>query len=179
VKLTEDSLCHVLRHSRIIESFLLPCATCQCTPAKLDRFFTLADFSSLVWIDITDSKLSTLCFLYGAPNLEIVNLSGCRNLIDDDCLVLKESKKLEQIYVSFTKILPETLQIICENKPLISVDACGVKLNIDNCRNILQNTRGELVHLHISLSSAVTKEGFKQEILDLYLNTSVTIYSHE
>ena len=178
VELTEENLSLILRHSRKIQTCFLPYATSLCSSSKIDRILTRADFRSLVCLNLSDSKLSTLCFLYEAHNLELVNLSGCTNLVDEDFLVLKENAKLEHIYVSFTRISPNTLQIICENKPLIVVDACNVKLNVEECRNILINTRGDIVYFHISLCWCVNAEEFKQEILDLFLNTSISIYQH-
>ena len=41
--------------------------------------------------------------------------------------------------MSFTRISPNALHIIYENKLLIVVDACNVKLNVEECRKIGNN----------------------------------------
>ena len=176
LKVSKENLEVLLTYSTKKKTLLLPCTSVLCNIPETDWLFTTVNFKTLVWLDLTDVRISTLCFLYSAPQLKTLNVSGCKQLIDEDFLVLKSCQKLEQIYVSFTNIAPETLELICQNKALIVVDACDVHLQLDQCRNILANTVGHIVYLHISLHSSVVEEDFKVQISNLFLDTSIKIF---
>lgn len=76
---------------------MIPAATIQCTAPQIDWSFTLhlPNARHLYWVDLTDCNVSTICFLKFLPDLEILNLSGCRKLIDEDFVVLNECEKLD------------------------------------------------------------------------------------
>lgn len=88
--LTEDDVTEIFRHSQCFRSFLLTSESILCRTAFLNFTFVQGFQKSkhLTWLDLTDSKLSTLQFLHFTPNLEILNLSGCKNLRDTDFIVI-------------------------------------------------------------------------------------------
>jgi hypothetical protein len=179
LELSKENLQYILCHSRKINELHLPCTTYKCSIPETDWVFTRSNFNSLVWLNLSEAPISTLCFLYGAPNLMILDLSGCKHLFDEDFYVLKSCHKLEQLYLGFTHVKAETLETICRNKALSVVDACEIYLQIDHCRNILENTIGHIVYLHISLHTSVLFEDFKSQILNQYLDTSVRVFNNE
>lgn len=143
--LNKTALSRILSHSRHIHTLLLSCCTLDATVPEIDNVFSKASFTNLIWITLSRAPIATLCFLLEAKHLVIIDVSECTNLLDDDLCVLKTCEKLKQLYVSFTKIQPNTLQAVCYNEPLVVFDACNIPLDMEKCRSILDNTIGHIV----------------------------------
>ena len=111
----------------------------MCLAPGIDFLFIteLSNAKSLTLLDITDCPVSTLCFLKFLPNLEILNVSDCKNLVDADFHVLKSCGNLRQLYVSFTKVKPNTLLSVCDYLTLIILDVSGIPLNFRQCERLL------------------------------------------
>lgn len=140
--LTTTTVKDIFRHSPCFRRFLLTTESISCSTAFLDLTFVQGFHKAyhLTWLDLTDSKLSTLCFLTYTLNLEILNLSGCRNLVDDDFRVITNCSKLDQLYVSFTAISPGVIVEISEKLDLISLDACAVHFTLIECKSCSKST---------------------------------------
>lgn len=82
-----------------------------CCPAIIDYTLTTrflhADHS--VWLDITGIQVSTLSFLISLPNLELLCLANCKQLIDQDFVIVKVCLKLEYLNVNYTSITSATV----------------------------------------------------------------------
>ena len=122
----------ILRHLVALTEFVIPYGTFTCFAPDIDFLFIteLTNAKSLTRIDITDCPMSPLCFLKFLANIEILNVSDCRNLVDADFSVVKTCKNLSQLYVAFTKITPDTILSICSCLTLIVVDASGIPLQL-------------------------------------------------
>ena len=73
----------------------------------------LSAAKSLYWLDLSECELSSLRFLKYMPDLEILNVSGCKNLVDKDFVAVKYCNKFNQLYVSFTAISPSSVISLC------------------------------------------------------------------
>ena len=136
---TKEQLHRILRHSVALTEFAIPYGSYMCLAPDIDFLFIteLSNAKSLTWLDITDCPVSTLCFLKFLPNIEILNVSDCKNLVDADFHVLKFCGKLCQLYVSFTKVTPDTLLSVCDSLTLIVLDVSGIPLNFRQCERLL------------------------------------------
>jgi len=179
VDLNKKAIETILSRSKDIINIQLPCSTYNLEAPQLDRALTLANFKKLDWLNLSEAPISTICFLYGAPYLRIIDVSGCTLLVDDDFVVLKDCHKLEQVYISFTNITQPTLKCVCDGKPLVVVDACDILLDIEHCRDILENSYGHIVYFHISLQDTVDENDFNETIVNCFVDTSIVIYKHE
>jgi len=56
--------------------------------------------------------------MHFAPNLELLNVSGCRHLVDDEFTIVKDLSALCQLYVSFTVVKPHILADIVQHKSI-------------------------------------------------------------
>ncbi|CAH1798895.1 unnamed protein product [Owenia fusiformis] len=56
--------------------------------------------NKLQWLELDGCNMSTLSFLRYLPRLEILSLSRCENITDDDLSAIKYVPKLEQLYIS-------------------------------------------------------------------------------
>lgn len=166
----------LLTHCRKVQSFILPHSTTDICSPYIDYAFTSCKFDSLVWLDLSQAPISTLCFVFDAPKLEIINVSECENLQDTDFVVLQSCINLEKLYVSFTQVSGETLKTICFGKPLCVIDACAVGLTIDQCRAILTNTAGDVVQFNMSIKDGVNETEFKENVEDIFVDTCIRLY---
>ena len=140
----------MLKHSRQFNKFLIDgCSTYNCTVPDIDFVFsTKFQYSAnLFWLSLIYCAISTLSFLRFTPNSETVNFTGCRNLRDDDFIILKEWDKIDQIYVSFTDVKPGTLFLIIQNKPVKVLGACGVEFKLQDCSQLMSKVFGIFYHL--------------------------------
>ncbi|KAL4233947.1 hypothetical protein ACF0H5_005602 [Mactra antiquata] len=82
LELSIKDLRRILKHSSAFLEFLIPWATLHFSSADIDLLFIdkFRNAKRLYWLDLTECRLSTLCFLPFLTNIEILNLSGCRNL---------------------------------------------------------------------------------------------------
>ncbi|XP_053374540.1 uncharacterized protein LOC128547014 [Mercenaria mercenaria] len=176
LELNKTNLENILSHSVRIVDLFMPCTVLKCKIPEITKVFAASKFTYLDHLNISEAPISTLCWLYNAPNIRVLDLSGCSLLVDEDFQVLVDCFNLEQLYLSFTNITQTTLVKVCLNKHMYLLDACGVKLDVEHCRNLLKNVQGHMISIHISLQNNVDQNDFKYHIIDCFLDTTVKIY---
>lgn len=179
--LDKKTLTRILKHSRQIRTLLFDSAVLDGIDLNdFNWIFQEASFCNIVWLNLSRTPISTLCFLTETRHLEIFNASECKNLLDEEFSVLQTCNKLEHLYVSFTKITPETVEKICFGKPIVVLDACEIYFDVPQCQRILKNTIGHIAYMHISIKHDVDESDFNKNILSCYQDTSIVIYkNHE
>ena len=177
LNIKKDDLSFILKHSAAFRTFILPPSSVFCKSYEIDYLFsTLLHSKSLYWLTLTDLPISTLCFITYTPNIEVLNLTGCTNLVDNDFLILQNATKLDQIYLSFTSVQPTTVCKIVKGKNLTVIDVCGVQFTISQCREVLQHCRDTLLYFHLTLDDSVSESDFNREIIDLNFDTNIHLY---
>ena len=172
-----EQLHRILRHSVALTEFVIPYGNFTCSAPDIDFLFitelTKKIYAkSLTWMDITDCPMSTLCFLNFLQNIEILNVSDCRNLFDADFSVVKTCKNLSQLYVAFTKITPDTILSICSCLTLKVVDASGIPLQLRHCERIFHPG---LLYFQFTPDNREDEPLF-QSLFRRYCDTSVHIF---
>lgn len=177
LSLTSDDVTEIFRHSICFRKFLLTPESLSCRTDFLDSIFFQGFQKSkhLTSLNLTDSKLSTLSFLQFTPNLEILNLSGCRNLRDVDFIPITTCVKLDQLFLSFTDISPTVLVKLAKTLDLISLDACAVALSLKECKTIVEHLK-KLTLFHLSLKEDISTSQFDQEVRNVYQECSFCMY---
>ena len=94
-------------------------------------------------------------------------------LLDGDVYVLERCAFLEQIYVSFANVLISTLIAICKDKPLVVLDTCDMAVDNIQCKRILDNTQGHIVHMTVSFQCS--KLEFDSEFENVYHKTTISL----
>lgn len=178
VTLSEESLQQLLEHSSGFWTFLIPFVQLTCKTPDVDWLFVkgFGKAKELYWLDLSECKLSTLSFLTCLPNLQIVNLCGCYNLVDEDFFAIQKCCKLEQLYVSFTKIKPSTIVLLASKLNLSVLDACAIPLSINNIQSIFDFSYGTLLYVHLTLENGINEREFRQTFCRRYLDCSIQIY---
>ena len=177
ITLKKEDLKTVLCHSSAFKRLILSPFDVQCQSYEIDLLFsTHLKSKKLYWLSLTDVPISTLCFSLNTPNIEILNLSGCINLNDDDFHVLKNLVKLEQLYVSFTSIYQNTVCEIVRGKQLSVLDVCGVELSIETCNLVLRSCHSSLLFFHLSVDQSVSEQQFNRAIRDKFIDVNIKIY---
>jgi hypothetical protein len=169
-------LAKVLRHSASFERFIIPHGTIfQCTVPELDYILTkhFRHAPSLYWMGLYNCPISTLGFLTAVPNIQFLQIKGCDNLQVCDFLCLKSCHSLEQLYLPFAKIDPETVITIVEGKSLTVLDVSGIEFDIDECIQVLNLCYNTLIVFNLSLS--VSEDNFRRNIEDFYIDCSFSI----
>jgi len=135
VDLNKTDLQRVLRHSRGFETFLLPYAQIECCAFEIDFLFStnLVNAKNMYCLDISQCKLSTLCFQRYMSSLKIVNVSECLNLVDEDFQVISSCNNLEQLFLSLTNISCITITSVCSVLYLMVLDLSGIPITTDVC----------------------------------------------
>lgn len=173
----KEDLVAILKHASAFKTLILPPLSVICEGFEIDLLFSnLLKSFKLHWLTLTDLSLSTLCFMVNTPNVEILNLSGCTNLHDEDFLVLKLTTQIHKLYLSFTNISGTTLCEIVRGKSLLVLDVCGVPLTIQECQHVLRLCHTTLITFDLSLEEGVPDDQFNREIRDLYINIGFHIY---
>ena len=173
VEFEKHHLQSVMKHAVGFQQFLIPFATIKCTTPELDYILTasLPKARRLYWIDLSQCRLSTLCFLQGMPQLKILNLSECQNLIDDDFEVISSLTTLDKLYVSFTRITPDKIVQICGSLTLTVLDTSGIPFSLVHCARVL---RPDLKYFTVSLERE-EEEAFFHGLVRRYRGLSVHI----
>lgn len=118
-----------------------------------------------------------LChFFQCLPNIQILNLSGCHNVVDDDFLVIQKCLKLEQLYVSFTNIKPTTIVFLSSELKLSVLEACAVPLSINDIESVFSYCYRTLLYVHLTLSNDIDKAEFQRSFGRRYIDCSIQIY---
>lgn len=178
VTIDNNVLDRLVKHSKQFVIFVIPYSAYKCNATDLDYTLTreFRRSTSLYWMSLADMPLSTLSFLKSTPNLEILNLSGCRNLVNADFLVLKSISSLQQLYVSFTAVTAATLVEIVKGKSIIVLDACGVSFTVATCKSVLESLQNNIISLSISLDSVISESEFRHELRFHSHNCPIHIY---
>ncbi|KAJ8319296.1 hypothetical protein KUTeg_004387 [Tegillarca granosa] len=168
VELSESQLQSILTHSVQFREFLIPETELKLEVPTIDLLFTnhFCNSKFLYWLDLTYCRLSTLGFLKCLTNLEILNLSNCVNLIDEDFLAVAHCTKLDQLHLSFTKVSPHSVLKLASKLKLISLDICGVDLTVAHCYGILERCYESIMFIHLTLAIGENEQEF--EILQSY-----------
>ena len=172
---------NVFKHSSGFWTFLIPCAILVCTTPTIDLVFVngFSRAHSLYWLNITDCELSTLCFLKFLPNLEILNLSGCKRFVDEDFVALKDCKKINQLYLSFTAAKSNTVLSLCCQLELNVLDICDIALTLTECDRIMNLRYNTLTFLHLTLAPGLEEAVFRQNIETHYPNCLFALYRRQ
>lgn len=175
LELTLTNFRNILDHSSAFLEFLIPGVTLHLGSSEIDFELVtkLSNAKNLYWLDLTGCRLSTLCFLPMLCNLEILNVSECTNLVNEDFEIISKLANLDHLYVSFTNIRPDTIAFVCESLTLSVLDISGIKLNIEQCVRILQP---DLAYLHLSVESQEDEIWLKGFVSRHYESLSVNIY---
>lgn len=165
---------NVVKHSKGIQRFHIPYATVHASSYELDFLFsTQLSRANVYSLDLTGCRLSTLCFLQCFRNLQILNISECKNIISEDLEAVLPLTQLERLYISFTNIEPDTIVRVCSRlSNLILLDVSGIKLTVVHCANILTD---KLRYFSLSLESDEDEIWFCG-IARRFANLSVHIY---
>ena len=179
IELSIADLQKILSHSKTYQRFMLfSGALDNCRVCDIDytfiKYFQKAE--QLYWLNVTDAPISTLGFIVNAPNIQLLNLSGCKNLLDVDFAVIADCTKLDQLYLSFTHISPETLVSIIRGRRLTVLDICNVQLSIEHCEQILAGCWETLLYFHLSLQEGISSNSFRSQIEDIYIDISFRLY---
>jgi hypothetical protein len=108
------------------------------------------------------------------PHLEILNLSGCTKLIDEDFEALKSCQNLAQLYVSFTSITSKTVVEICQVIDLIVLDTTSVLFPNRDRKSVLESSCGTLLYWYMSLN-ADEQESDLKELKDKFIDCCIKI----
>ena len=74
------------------------------------------------------------------PNIEMINVSGCLNLMDADFVDVSKCKKLEHIYLAFNFISVDIIARIVWDRPCLTyleIYGIGLTLPDHDCHIIL------------------------------------------
>jgi hypothetical protein len=177
----KGTLERIFQHSRKFESFIIPASGYSYLAPDIDFLFSKHfQGNKLYWLNISQCPISTLCFLKQCLNLQILSVDGCKNLVDEDFLAIRYCNKIDQLYVSFTRISPNTIIKILEQNQLIVLDACGVQFSLEQCSAVMETSKS-LLFFHLSLrdESSEIRAQFKREFIDIYRNCNFHLYKNE
>ena len=149
----------------------------NCDAATLNYMFVtrLSLATRLQWLDISYCNVSTLCFLKYLPNLELLNLSSCTLLVDQDFTVLSKCLTLDHLYLSFTNVAARTIVELSKNWKLLMLDTVGIQMYIQECHEVLATNSQSLLYFHLSVNEDVTNQQFHQEIVKKYVDCSFRV----
>ena len=165
----------ILKHSVGFSTLLLPYADISCRSDELDFLYTtnLCNAKHLFWLDISGSQVSTLCFLKHLPNLKILNVSECLNIVDSDCKVIADVKTLDQLYLSFTNVTASTVVDIGSSLELLVLDISGIVITVEQCDEVI-NTHMHYIQVSIDPSETVESiDRLKAKWIDCQLQHNV------
>ena len=175
----EKDLKYIFRFSQQFRDFEFAYATYYGDIASLDYNFAvgLSRFTKLTELNLSQSALSTLCFLKFLPNLEYLNLTECQNLCDADFRIISTPPKLESIYLSFNFISVECLIQIVQNKPDLTVlEIYGIGLTEEDFKSIVEPCYRTLNHIYLNLAPHVNEDHFFVMVHTQYIDLTPRVY---
>lgn len=181
LNLSIEDLRNLLSHAPVFWTFLLPFAHLRCSAPDIDLLLIqgLSASKSLYWLDLSDCQLSSLCFLKCLPELEILNISGCKNLIDPDFAAVQYCSKVNQLYCSFTAISSGSIINLCSVLDLNVLDICDIPLTLTEIESLMQHGYETLVSVHLTLDQTLEESVFRQYISKRYLDCSFSIFKRK
>jgi hypothetical protein len=93
------------------------------------------------------------------PRLEILNVSECDNLVDNDFRVISEVQTLDQLYLSYTNVKASTVVDIGTSLELLVLDASGIIMTVEQCDKILNM---EMHYIQVSFDSNESERSINQ-----------------
>ncbi|CAH1774621.1 unnamed protein product [Owenia fusiformis] len=167
-------------HSKQFEEFIVSGAVeLMLMSPEADFFiFSALQYSiNLHILQLDGTTISTLTFLRFLPNLEVLSLSYCLNLVSEDIIALQWCHKIEQLYVSHTAIDALELTTVCmkEKFPnLFSVEAQGIEFTyLQICQ--LLNAVVKLSYFGLSLFPTLPLRTFNLAFKNRYTDIVWTI----
>lgn len=176
----EEDLPYIFRHSKSFRVFNIGYCTYSGRLSVFDYSFisSLSCARKLTWLNLTRTSISSTCFLQYLPNLEILDLSECENLIDCDFHVVSQCHKLQNLYLSFDKVNPKTIKDIVSCIPQLEIlDISGIFLKFFEVTSILDQCYWTLMSIYLSVDSSVNEEDLHREIHFNYTDLSYHIYT--
>lgn len=169
-----NDLKRILKHSVGFETFLIPFADLSCHVFEIDFLLStqLCKAKQLYWLDISQCKVSTLCFVQYLPSLRILNVSECNNLVDQDFSVIATCKNLDHLYISYTNILPCTVVYVCTKLELLVLDLSGIRMTVNQCDSIIFQC---MVAFYTSLVHADDHADAVKQLKQTHLDCSIHI----
>lgn len=131
----------MLRYANKFETFEFGNITYNGSLASLDYYLitSLSTARNLTTLNLAYTTISSLCFLKFLPELQIANISDCRNLLDADFKVLYHCKKLEFLNLSFNFISVATIVLVVTDKPYLQAqEIFGIGCDLQDCDRILR-----------------------------------------
>jgi len=175
----EENLPYILKHSNKFSVFNFVYSGYSGSLAALDYLLVinLSRATNLTCLNLSGSIISTTSFLQFLPNLELLDLSQCQNLQDQDFHVVSFCHKLDNLYLSFNEIKPSTIKSIVTNTQTLEVlDICGIYLKLQEIKDILDKCYWTLLSLYLSLDRSVDEEYFHRQIYLNYIDLNYHIY---
>lgn len=132
------------------------------------------------WIyQIVSYRLCRTSFLPFVPNLQILCLAHCTNLVDKELKFLSQCKYLDQIDLSFTFITGRgVIQHIVTNHNinLTSLDMRGTQVSVENCSSILKRFSETLLFFSINRPQFDTEKQHLEEIAANYSDCFISFW---
>ena len=175
----EEDLQYIFQHCRSFRVFNIGYSiyTGRLPALDFNCVLNLRRANSLTWLNLTNSSISTTCFLQFMPNLEILDLSQCLNLKDCDFLAVSLCTNLDSLYISFNEISPKTIVDIVTYTPKIQVlDLSGIYLNYIHVLDILDKCYKSLMSFYLSFDNTVQENDFDRFMHFNYIDLSYRIY---
>lgn len=175
----ETDLSCILTFSEKFQEFHFTNVTYTGSIANLDYHLItgLSRATQLTELHLAFSTISSLCFMQFLPNLEVVDLSDCRNLCDADFKVIYHCKKLEFLNLSFNFINVSTIAAIVTDKPhLCALEIYGIGVTIADCHTILCNCYKTLDYFYLSLSPFECEAEFYDMIHNHYIDLNAKVF---
>ena len=169
---TKYSLASLFKHSSCIRNLEIPYATYQIYVPEIDFSFIQLVSTTLTNLDITACPLSSLGFLNKLPNLELLTLAECPNLLEEDFDALHNCTQLVYLSVGFTRITSQKLITVISPK-LISLDAPGIKFLISELQTLAEKTN--ITYIHHSLVENINESAY-QSLKNQFLFIEFQIY---
>lgn len=171
--LSETDLLYIFTHVHSFRTFDLSFLKYNDSIASFDLSLTtyIVKASKLTWLDLSHTEISTTCFLLELPNLQYLNLSQCKNLVNADFCVVANCLQLTNLYLAYNLIYPNTIIFITQNlKYLDTLDVSGVPLSIVEADGILIRCYHSLLSFHLSLHIDVNEDEFHEFIHFNYID---------
>lgn len=175
----EENLPYILKHSCKFSIFNFAYSGYSGSLAALDYLLVinLSRATNLTCLNLSGSIISTTSFLQFLPNLELLDLSQCQNLQDQDFHVVSFCHKLDNLYLSFNEIKPSTIISIVTNTQTLEVlDICGIYLKLQEIKDILDKCYWTLLSLYLTLDRSVDEGYFHRQIYLNYIDLNYHIY---
>ena len=151
IQLNRHTLENTLRRVECFRAFCIPEAIIDLPAPDTDLLlYKLVNAKNIVWLDLSSSHLSSLCFLHGLHTLEVLILDSCPNISGCDFEIIASCHKLEQLYVGFTSVAPSTISALLPHR-VHTLECSGIGFSTSEARNLLRRYHQQLQFFSLSL----------------------------